>query len=205
MDFEKNYNETYPESLKGYFLISESNMSDPNFYQTVVLILEHNHEGAFGLVVNRCSKLTLGDVMPDYQNERGYSCPIYVGGPVQQEYIFVLHSDVPGVENSESSIKPVEGVVFEPSFRKLENYFNVDYWKTLPIEDRPDIHIFLGFSGWAPGQLENEMKQGAWVIHKASARIVFHKNPEEGWKDALRDKGGIYKIFADSKQSPHLN
>ena len=196
---------TNPESLKGYFLISESNMSDPNFFQTVVLILEHNAEGAFGLVVNRCSKLSLGDILPAFQNERGYGCPVYVGGPVQQEYIFVLHSDIPGMESSESSIKPVEGVVFEPSFRRVEKYFDEQYWHTLPADDRPNIHIFLGFSGWAPGQLENEMNQGAWVIHQASAKIVFHENPEEGWKDALRDKGGIYKIFADSKQNPNLN
>jgi len=199
------HSEKHPESLKGYFLIAESNMSDPNFTQTVVLILEHNLEGAFGLVVNRRSNLTLGDVMPSCRNDRGYSTPLYVGGPVQQEYIFILHSEIPGMENSEYAARPVQGVVFEPSFRQIEKYFDPEFWNSMPPEEMPLIHVFLGFSGWAPGQLENEMQGGTWMIHRAIPRIVFHPNPEEGWKDALRQKGGIYKIFADSNQIPGLN
>ncbi len=195
-----------PSSLKGYFLISESNMPDPNFYQTVVLILEHNQEGAFGLVVNRRSHLTLGDIITKFNSERAYGTPVYVGGPVQQEYLFVLHSDLPDqTEVSSTRLRTIDNVYFEPSFQKLERYFDDETWDRIPADDRPHIHLFLGYSGWAPGQLEKEMNHGSWIIHPASHRIVFHSNPEIGWKDALRAKGGIYQFFADSEQNPSLN
>jgi len=189
----------FPDSHRGHFLIAESNMSDPNFFQTVVLILEHNEEGAFGLVVNRKSQLTLGDLMPGFQNEKGYAIPVYVGGPVQQEYLFALHSEIEGIEQSPSAIKPVDGVVFEPAFMILENYLKEHE------EKEGTIHLFLGYSGWAPGQLESEMERGSWMTLPAKPNIVFHPNPEEGWRAALREKGGIYKVFADSNQDPALN
>jgi len=194
-----------PKSLKGQFLISEANMSDPNFFQTVVLMVEHNDEGAFGIVVNRRSKLTLADILPGFANTRGQGSPIYVGGPVQQEYLFVLHSDLPEMQASEHRSSPVPGVYFEPAFRKLEEYFQDDSWEKIPADDRPRIHLFLGYSGWAPGQLEREMDRGSWITHPASAKIVFHENPEEGWKNALREKGGIYRVFADTNPDPGLN
>jgi len=197
--------EKHPVSLKGYFLISESNMPDPNFFQTVVLLLEHNSEGAFGLVVNRRSHLTLADIIQKFQTPRGSLTPVYVGGPVQQEYLFVLHSDLPDSERSDTRTEPTRGVFFEPSFRVMEKYFDEEHWNRIPADDRPHIHLFLGYSGWAPGQLEREMSMGSWIIHPASAKIVFHPEPDLGWKEALRAKGGIYRVFADSDQQPGLN
>ena len=193
------------ESLKGFFLISETNMTDPNFFQTVVLIIEHNHEGAFGLVVNRRSHLTLGDILPKFATPRGHSTPVYVGGPVQQEYLFVIHSELPDTEKSPTALEPVSGVIFEPSFRNLEKYFEDAFWEEIPRDDRPYIHLFLGYSGWAPGQLEKEMEAGSWITHRAAPRIVFHPDSDMGWKDALREKGGIYRVFADTNQNPSMN
>lgn len=195
-----------PISLKGNFIISESNMPDPNFFQTVVLVLEHNQEGAFGLVVNRRSHLALGDIIPKGDGRQRENIPVYIGGPVEQEYLFVLHAELPDDEKpSESSIEPAPGIIFEPFFKRIEKYFDIDFWNSIPADDRPAIHLFLGYSGWAPGQLEKEMKTGSWIIHPASSRIVFHHDPEAGWKNALREKGGIYKVFADSDQEPSLN
>lgn len=195
----------FPASLKGYFLISESNMPDPNFFQTVVLMLEHNAEGAFGLVVNRRSQLRLADVMPDFDNARGREAPLYVGGPVQQEYLFGVHSDLPGQAPGDNAVLPVPGVIFEPSFRNIQGYFEPETWESIPADDRPRIHLFLGYSGWGPGQLEKELQLGSWMVHRAEPRIVFHPNPDEGWKDALREKGGVYRVFADTDQNPSLN
>ena len=199
-------NETAPESLKGYFLISENNMLDPNFFQTVVLILEHNQEGAFGLIVNRRSRFTLGDIPLQFPKTHGDDLHIYVGGPVQQEYLFVLHSEMPkGHQSSTSAIQPVEGVSFEPSFSHLEKYFDSSYWNSIPADDQPQMHLYLGYSGWAPGQLEQELQVGSWIFHPAHPKIIFHSQPDKGWREALRAKGGIYKIFANSQQDPSLN
>lgn len=180
-------------------------MSDPNFYQTVVLLIEHNSEGAFGLVVNRRSQLTLGDIIPEFANARSAGAPVYMGGPVQQEFLFVLHGSIRGHNSSSAASRPVPGVIFEPFFRHVEAQFGDELWNATPPDDRAPMHLFLGYSGWAPGQLEREMALGAWITHPASARIVFHADPDQGWKDALRAKGGIYKVFADSEQQPGLN
>ncbi len=196
---------TWPEKLNGHFLISEANMSDPNFYRTVVLIIEHNVEGAFGLVVNRKSNLSLSEVLNGFDTKRGQQTPLYVGGPVQQDFLFVMHSDLPDEPISDTVITPVPGIHFEPAFRLLEKYFREDYWNNLSEKVRPDIHLFLGYSGWAPGQLEREMDNGSWMIIEARPHIVFHPHPEEGWEDALREKGGIYKVFVDRGQDPSLN
>ncbi len=194
-----------PESLKGHFIISESGMSDPNFFQTVVLMIEHNDEGAFGLVVNRRSRLTLGDIIPKFREAAARDVPVYVGGPVQQEYLFVLHGTDSRHEPSASAAVPVPGVCFEPFFKQVDSHFEDENWTAVPPDDRIPIHLFLGYSGWGPGQLEREMALGSWITHRASADIVFHPNPEQGWKDALRAKGGIYRVFADSNQQPGLN
>lgn len=192
-------------SLKGYFLIAEANMLDPNFKHTVVLIIEHNEDGAFGLIVNRKSELNLVDILPEFNTKRGRTTPIYFGGPVQQEFLFAIHSKLIDKHHSQTSIEIIPEVYFEPGFRNLEDYFKDSYWDTLPPDDKPKIHLFLGYSGWGPKQLERELREGSWIIHKATPKIIFHQNPEEGWKDALRQKGGIYKIFADTNQDPFLN
>ena len=193
------------KSLKGKFLISETSMADPNFQRTVVLIIEHNADGAFGLVVNRQSSLVLADILPDFQNDTGRRTPIYVGGPVQQEFLFAVHSTPYDILPSSTALFVVENVYFEPAFRNIERYFQDDYITKQPPDNMPRLHLFLGYSGWGPGQLEREMKEGSWITHQASAKIVFHADPEEGWQLALREKGGIYKVFADTLPDPSLN
>jgi putative transcriptional regulator len=194
----------YPESLKGYFLISESQMADPHFFRSIVLIVEHNADGAFGLVVNHRSALHLSDVLPRADSNRAKSTPLYAGGPVQQDYLLVVHSPT-WQEESPTASEPVPGIFFEPSFRQVEQFFNDEFWNSVPEDDKPKIHLFLGYSGWAPGQLEAELKSGTWMILPASPALVFHPEPDSGWKDALKKKGGIYKVFAESNQDPRLN
>ncbi len=192
-------------SLKGYFLISETTMMDPNFKNTVVFIIEHNQDGAFGLIINRKSDIYLSDLLSNFQNTRGKETPIYIGGPVQQEFLFAIHSPLLDNKISTTAIEVIPEVFFEPGFRNLENYFQDSYWENIPYEDRPKIHLFIGYSGWGPGQLEREIKEGSWILLPASSKLIFHTKPEEVWKETLRQKGGIYKIFADTNQDPFLN
>ncbi len=196
--------EQIPPCLTGYFLISEANMLDPNFYRTVVLIVGHNREGAFGLVVNRRSPLTLEEVLPRMRGSHGSSTPIYIGGPVQQDYLFVIHSEMPEAHQaSDVASQLVPGVIFEPSFQHVEQYLCQD--EPPPLEEQLAINLYLGYSGWAAQQLEQEMEAGAWIVHPVQPKIVFHHDPEKSWHEALRKKGGIYKVFADSNPNPLLN
>ena len=83
----------FPRFLTGHFLISSVHLVDPNFYRTVVLLVQHAEDGAFGLVVNRSSDRTLSSVIPEAGE--GLDAPLYIGGPVQQDYLFALHGGLP--------------------------------------------------------------------------------------------------------------
>ncbi len=193
-----------PDSLEGHFLISETDLMDPNFFRTVVLITDHNENGAFGLVVNRKSTANLYDVLPGFTEDDAGAIPVYVGGPVQQEYLFVLHSGLPAGTQNEQAEHPAPGVVFEPATEPLVTYLQSE-WPALPADDRPKLHLYAGYSGWGPGQLEEELRHGAWYVHKATADIVFHPDPEQGWRDALSRKGAIYRIIAETGYRPSIN
>src|SRR5271169_4667385 len=120
--------------LGGSFLVSEIALSDPNFRQTVVLMISHDDNGAFGLVVNRPSPFTLGDVVEGMDDSPAGSIPVFIGGPVQQEILFLLHAAFPGQPGDEDTARPVDGVVSEPATVSLIEYLKSD-WASLPTED----------------------------------------------------------------------
>ncbi|MCL1817460.1 MAG: YqgE/AlgH family protein [Spirochaetaceae bacterium] len=210
--------------LPGHFLISGLNLFDPNFFRTVVLMVQHNAEGAFGLVVNRPAEYTLGTILPNLAGGEGLNIPVYIGGPVQQDFLFALHSGFPAAAGQGSSqawgipaaeeeplyrISPaateiVPGVVFEPSTRDLVRFL-VEEWDRTAPEDRPKIRLYAGYSGWAANQLERELRERAWFTHAATADIVFHPRPEIAWKAALGEKGEYYKFVADTGYMPSVN
>ncbi len=195
---------SFPNDLTGYFLISGTDLNDPNFYRTVVLIVEHNSDGAFGLVVNRQSDVRLGSLLGELEDSPAHDILVQIGGPLQQEYLFVLHGELPGYELSEHATYPAKGVVFEPATEPLVQYLSTA-WAALPADQRPPLRVYAGYSGWGPGQLETELQQDAWFVHPAGAAIVFHPNPDSGWKDALGEKGAFYRIVADTGYMPSMN
>ena len=208
--------------LTGQFLISGLNLFDPNFFRTVVLMVQHSAEGAFGLVVNRPAEYTLGTILPRLAGTEALDIPVYIGGPVQQDFLFALHSGFPAealggssevwapppedplYQKSPGATEIVPGVVFEPSTRDLVRYL-VEEWDRTAPEDRPKIRLYAGYSGWGPKQLERELRERAWFTHAATEDIVFHPRPEIAWKTALSEKGEYYKFVADTGYMPSVN
>ncbi|MFQ3620611.1 MAG: YqgE/AlgH family protein [Spirochaetales bacterium] len=193
-----------PRYLAGHFLIASVNLLDPNFVRTVVLLIQHNEEGAFGLVLNRPSGKELNDVLPDSLGGAVLHVPVYIGGPVQQDYLFALHS---GLENkllTPNATTPIPGVYFEPATKQLISYL-IDEWNITPIEDRPKLRLYAGYSGWGPGQLERELRENSWFVVGATSSIVFHPDPEVAWKDALAMKGTYYRFVAETGYMPSIN
>jgi putative transcriptional regulator len=187
-------------SLAGHFLVAETDLGDPNFTETVVLIISHDAEGAFGLVVNRKSGITLGEASPEYRASALAGIPLYIGGPVDQEYLFSIHTGLPAGFGSEHAREVVKGVVFEPNFGELERFI-MDQAQLSP----PDLRLFAGYSGWGPGQLEGELASQSWITIPAEASLVFDPHPAQGWKAALRKKGGVYWVAAETGYKPSLN
>ncbi len=193
-----------PRFLEGYLLISEIGLLDPNFYRSVILVVTHDENGAFGLVVNRPAKLTAGELLEGMDGSPAASIPVYVGGPLQQDFLFLLHSGLPESVSGSAARGAAEGVIFEPASQPVVDYLKTE-WGKRPEAERPDVRLYAGYSGWGPGQLESELKRESWVVLRSARGIVFHPNPAEGWSEALAKKGPLYQIILQTGFKPSAN
>lgn len=191
MDFFKYRNRIPPE--KGRLLISEPFLPDPNFVRTVVLLCEHNEEGSFGFVLNRLSDVKASDILEDLSK---FDHPVYIGGPVQQDTLHFIHRST-AIQGGE----PVaEGIYWGGSFEQVT--FLADTGQLQPEE----IRFFLGYSGWGPGQLQEELEQDTWIVcDYVTEELLFDTEPDLMWRKALKDMGGKYSIFANYPLDPSLN
>jgi putative transcriptional regulator len=180
---------------KGMFLIATPAMRDPNFRQTVVLLCEHGPEGALGVVVNRPTEMNITEVLPQVPILEGQSHRLYSGGPVQKNSLLILyrlHQEVEGTH-------PVlDGVYLGGNMETLE--------RILEGEDMDEsFRAFMGYSGWAPGQLEHEMQMGSWLTMPAKPELVFNPDAHALWTEIIQQFGEKYSIYADMPPDPSLN
>ena len=193
-----------PRHLDGHFLISEITLRDPNFYRSVILMISHDAEGAFGLVVNHASRFTLGEAVDALEGSDAGSLPVYVGGPVQREHLFVLHSEFSRDIGDAPRSRPIEGVIFEPATQPIVDFLK-DEWSAMPEAIRPVVRLYAGYSGWGPGQVEGELKIDSWVVLRATRQIVFHSDPENAWAEAFAQKGPLHQIILQTGFKPSMN
>jgi putative transcriptional regulator len=179
--------------LKGQLLLDSGQLRGSFFQRTVVLICQHDAEGAFGLVLNRATGSNVGDMIVADLPDALKDCPLYLGGPVQPSALSYLHSD---------AFVPDANVLPNLSLgHSLEDLVELGE----SISTSRKIRMFAGYAGWSPGQLEDEMKRKAWLTHPATLQLVFDVAPEELWQKILRDKGGKYKLLAQMPEDLSLN
>ncbi len=164
--------------LKGQLLLHSGQLGGSCFQRTVVLVCQHDAEGAFGLVLNRSLGKTVGEMiladLPDTLKES----PLFLGGPVQTGALSFLHTD---------SFIPDAAVMPNLALgHSLDELMEVG----ASYSPAKKVRLFAGYAGWSPGQLENEMKRKAWLTFPASLELVFETPPEQLWKSVLRRKGG---------------
>jgi putative transcriptional regulator len=177
----------------GVLLIADPFLKDPNFLRTVVFLCDHNEEGSFGFVLNRQYENTLDELIPELE---GFRLPVYYGGPVQQDTIHFLHQypeEIPGGQ------EVIKGVYWGGEFELL-----VDLIKANKI-DETKVRFFIGYSGWATGQLGTEMEEKTWLTVTAKRSLVFHPDYTAIWKDALLHLGGDYKMMVNFPLDPQHN
>lgn len=179
------------EFLKGNFLISNSTLKEKSFIESVIFVIEHNEEGAFGLIVNQPEDSQYLQIMPE-SVKKGNSFKVFKGGPVRPEILFILYNSPLHKELGEEIIP---GVFLGTSVELIEILAN----ENLPY------HIYHGYAGWSPGQLEGELEAKTWMIMEARKDMIFHSNPEMVWREALFYNGGIYSYFARNIKDPFLN
>lgn len=179
----------------GRILVAVSSLKDPNFHRTVLLMCEHGPEGALGLVLNRKHPLNLGDALRRLESPVAAALPLREGGPVQPEVLFFLHdSDAVGGQ------EVLPGLRLSGDEEALGRLI-----EELEGESPPRCHVFSGYSGWGPGQLEQELGQNAWVVTDADPALVFEDNEEELWGKVLRGLGGRWGIMGRTPRDPDLN
>ena len=167
-----------PEAfLKGQLLLDSGQLRGSFFQRTVVLICQHDAEGAFGLVLNRSSGSNVGETIVADLPDALKSCPLYLGGPVQPSALSFLLSD---------AFIPDANVLPNLSLgHSLDGLMEVGE----SFSQTKKIKLFAGYAGWSPGQLEDEMKRKAWLTHPASLDLIFDTNPEQLWQTILGQKG----------------
>lgn len=181
-------------NLTNNFLIAMPGMTDPFFARTVTYLCQHSPEGALGIIINRPSELTLGDVMQqmeiDIQESAIGQIPVYFGGPVQAERGFVLHE--PG-GNWNSTLKVSDSISLTTSRDILE---------AMSIGKGPQkVLVALGYAGWGKGQLEREIVENSWLSAPADDAILFDYAPAHRWKAAAELMGVDISLL--SSQAGH--
>lgn len=156
---------------KGVFLVAEARIDSGPFERSVVLLLAHGGEGTLGLIVNRPTNIPLSEALPDLV-ESEVSHRLSLGGPVEVEGLLVLFRSAtarPGAQH-------VVGDVYYSGER--------DVLEQLLKEEKEsnELRLFFGHSGWAPGQLDNELLKGAWDVLPADALTIFRVEPERMWE-----------------------
>lgn len=191
MEFFKYANKITPE--KGRLLISEPFLQDPNFDRTVVLLCEHNEEGSFGFVLNKPAIVKVSEVMDELKN---FDEVIFIGGPVQQDTLHFIHR-TPQIEGGTEVIKNINW---------SGNFENVLFLSDTKQLDRAQIRFFLGYSGWGPGQLEEELAEDAWIVCDfVTEELLFETDAGNLWKKALSNMGGRFSVYANYPVDPNLN
>ena len=164
---------------RGMFLLAAPRLSDPRFARTVILLLEYDETGALGLVVNRPTELALSDALVDpLPGADGHA--VFFGGPVEHRRLIALLRSPDVVGDAQHVVGDVYASGSIDTLRKM-----------LDREGHAaDVHAYLGYAGWSPGQLDAEIARGDWVVAPADAGSIFDTPPHRVWHDLMRRNSG---------------
>jgi putative transcriptional regulator len=180
----------------GTFLVASPLLRDPNFVRTVVLMCDHGDAGSWGLVLNRRTPLTFGELLDDLPFPASGGGPVYWGGPCETSRMQVLHRlrrELP----REVEVLPGVRLGLDP-----DTFRRVIAESRLPGEA---LQAYVGYAGWGEGQLDGELQSGSWIICSGDSRIVFETEAERAWDRVLESLGPPYARLTRVPLDPRLN
>jgi putative transcriptional regulator len=180
------------DSLKGQLLLAAPTLRDPNFARSVVLIGAHSDEGAMGVVLNRPSRVTVSEAVPQLEEAVGGDQPVYVGGPVQPSSIVVLAEFH---DREDAGLLVLDSIGFPSADVELEALAG----------STARGRVFAGYAGWSANQLDTELEGGDWIPHEAAPADIFSDVAAELWSEVLTRMGGSYALIARMPLDPSLN
>ncbi|MBK9037011.1 MAG: YqgE/AlgH family protein [Myxococcales bacterium] len=163
-------------------LIAMPQLIDPNFTRSVVLMIEHNDSGSFGLVINQPSPIKAGELLDSLAMAWGGDddTVVWSGGPVSPTTGWVLHEPLAALATDDGTAAIGPGVALSTSPERL---------RLLAASPPTRLRLLLGYSGWGPGQLAREMAQGSWLHADLDAKIVFDLDADAMWRAAVASLG----------------
>ena len=189
-DFFKIHRKLAP--CKGRIIISEPFLAGNFFGRSTVLLVEHSSDGSVGFILNKPLQAKINElfIMP-----AGYIPPLFVGGPVGGDSLFYIHTLGDQIEGS--------------SHVKDELYWGGDF-EALKMAissgnvGQGQVKFFVGYSGWSPGQLENEIKENSWLVAEADTKLVMNSD-RNFWIESVRNAGGHYETWENFPEDPNSN
>jgi putative transcriptional regulator len=180
----------------GQLLVATPRLVDPNFARTVILLLDHDEDGALGVVINRPSELPLAAVLPGWSDAVTHPAHLFHGGPVAVDSAVAV-----GVAGGAESLT-------SGGFRLMVGGFGL-----VDLDADPDtvaseivgMRVFSGYAGWGAGQLEAEIEEGSWYVVPANSTDLLHPDPETLWRGVLRRQVGELAYVANFPDDPSLN
>lgn len=185
--FERN---VVPQA--GKVLIAEPFLMEPIFQRSVVYMVNHDHTGSLGFVLNKPSNATLIDVFPNL----GIHSPIYFGGPVEQESLFFMHNYGDLIEGA---MPIANNIYWGGSFESLQKLVDNNQF------DSKRVKFFSGYSGWSQEQLNEELQQQSWVVSNLDSRQVLANQNKKLWKLVMQKMGKKFAVMANFPEDPALN
>ena len=179
------------DSLQGKLLISSGGLYDPNFRHTVVLIGRHTPDGALGVILNRMQDVAVADALPDLAALVPPGERLYLGGPVQPEGA-VLLADFDRPELADLLVLGTVGFVTGEASPELARGIR-------------RARVYVGYSGWGPGQLEAEMAADSWIVEDARPEDIFTDAPDLLWSRVLQRKGPQFRRLSRMPYDPSMN
>ncbi len=177
---------------QGRILISEPLLSDTYFKRSVVIITEHNENGSVGFVLNKPIELMINEVLGDFPP---FEAKVYVGGPVAKDTIHFLHTLGKMIPDS---VHVVDDIYWGGDFDQLKKVVSKGMVKP------SQVRFFLGYSGWQPLQLEEEIEENAWLVTEVESSKIMTAE-KDIWENTLRTIGKKFKIWANFPENPAMN
>ena len=177
----------------GHLLISEPEMSDPNFKRSVILLTSHDCNETIGFILNQSTDLFVHDIIDDFPI---FNSKISIGGPVQKNTLHFIHSVGEKIENS---IKINENLYWSGNIQNL---------KELIVKKEvfsSQVRFFAGYSGWTSNQLSSEIEEKSWIVVPGDSETALRLNNKELWKSFIKEMDQEYAIWANMPEDPCLN
>lgn len=198
---------TEVSSLTGRLLVATPALADPNFDRAVVLLLDHDEEGSLGVVLNRPTPVDVADILEGWGDLAGAPGVVFQGGPVSLDSALGV-AVIPGEEGSASGVRSRPGRGEPIGWRRVHGAIGLVDLDTPPELLAPalgSLRIFAGYAGWGPGQLEDELIEGAWYVVESEPGDVSSPDPERLWRAVLRRQRSELAMVATYPDDASLN